>query len=282
MKVVINPKYSHLESFIRTVLDHNYKVDAVYRQFRNRVEDVTIDGVRMVIKIFKKPTELNRVVYSFIRKTKARRSYEKSFKMLEAGMLVPEPIAYMEKRKGIFFHTGCYISAYLPYRAIDDYEHYYPADYASYQEFLVLLKEIAEFAVQMHLKGIIHNDFNKDNILYRRLESNDNATSGENNGESQRRHYDFALIDLNRVKFNCHSLSMAAKDLSNIHLGHVVNQKIVQDYCEIRSLNKYEFARLVLIHSTKYVRHARLKDVVLGSIGLRKHRNKTGYIEESL
>lgn len=276
MKVVINPKYYYLEGFINTVLERNYRADAVYRAFRNVVEDVTVDGVRLVVKIFKKPTEFNRMVYSFLRKTKARRSYEKSFQLLKAGIMVPEPVAYIEQRKGLFFHTGCYISVYIPHRAIDDLVDYKPADEEKAKEFDILLKELAEFAVDMHSKGIIHNDFNKDNILYL-------PTEGKKDEEnaSPRKHFEFALIDLNRVKFNCHSLDKAAKDLSNIHLGEDINKRIVENYCHLRNLEDVNFCCRVRKHSDKYDRQSHLKDVLLGPLGLRKHRNDTGYVEGS-
>ena len=74
MKVVVNPEYKHLEGFLVEALSHSYNADNVYRNFRNIVEDVNVDGLRVVVKIFKKPTEFNRVIYSFLRPTKAKRS----------------------------------------------------------------------------------------------------------------------------------------------------------------------------------------------------------------
>ena len=274
MKIVINPKYYYLEGFINTVLERNYKADATYRAFRNVVEDVTVDGVRLVVKIFKKPTECNRIVYTCFRKTKARRSYEKSFQLLDAGILVPEPVAYIEKRKGLFFHTGCFISVFIPHRAIDDFVDYKPETEQKAKEFEILLDELAEFAVDMHSKGIIHNDFNKDNILYRPLDINES-------GAEPRKHFEFALIDLNRVKFNDYSLCKAAKDLSNIHLGDEINNRLCQKYCHLRNIQDCNFCALVHHHAEKYDRQSHLKDIFLGPLGLRKHRNDTGYVEES-
>lgn len=269
MKVVVNPKYSHLDGFVRTVLNHDYKADATYRAFRNVVEDVTVDGERMVIKIFKKPTEINRIVYSFLRPTKARRSYEKSFQLLKAGILVPDPIAYMEKYKGLFFHTGCYISLYIPHHAIDDFVDYKPATPEQAAEFKDFLKELAEFAAMVHNKGIAHNDFNKDNILYRKVEA-----------ASLSKKYQFALIDLNRVKFGRYNVQAAAKDMSNIHLGADIENFLLDEYCKLRSLNREEFGVLVKKYAGKYTRRSHLKDVVLGTFGLRKHRTSDGYTEE--
>ena len=211
------------------------------------------------------------MVYTWLRPSKAKRSYEKSFKLLELGINVPEPIAYIEQKKGLFFHTGYYICKYVDYRAIDDFVNFKPTNFDQFLEIDSLLREVASLAAQLHLKGVIHNDFNKDNILYKRIE--------EDNLENKKR-FEFCLIDLNRVKVGCNSLNKAAKDLSNIHLGYTLSQRVVEEYCKIRALNPDTFAPMVLKHSNKYLHKSLLKDIFLTPIGLRKHRTADGYKEK--
>ena len=92
-----------------------------FGNFRNIVEDTTVDGLHLVVKKFKKPTEANRVVYSFLRPSKAKRAYNYSNRLLQMGFDVPEPVAYMEVNKGLFFHTGYFLCLYTDYRAIADF-----------------------------------------------------------------------------------------------------------------------------------------------------------------
>lgn len=258
MKVVINPKYAHLEPFIKNVLNREYAVNATYRNFRNIVEDVTEGGVRMVVKIFKKPTEFNRLVYTWFRQTKARRSYEKSFELLKKGFKVPEPIAYIEKKKGLFFHTGCYISLYTDYRAIDDFANYCPKTLEDFDELKLFISNLASFAAFLHQLKIIHNDFNKDNILYKKIDNK----------------YSFSLIDLNRVQFDNMSIKKAAKDISNIHLGHVLNAILLEEYCKMRAFDPDKFGQRVLRYKWKYTHKTLIKDILLVPLGLRKPRYK--------
>ncbi len=254
MKVIINPKYSFLENFIYSVFDRTYSVEETYRDKRNKVEDTTIDGVRLVIKFFKKPTEFNRVVYTWFRPTKAKRSYENSMKLLEMGYIVPEPIAYLEKKKGLFFHTGCYISLYTDCRSVRDFCSITPNSYQEYEKIKKFINNIASFSAKLHNDGILHNDYNIDNILYK---------EGENG-------YEFILLDLNRLKFNNKSKMKSAKDISNMHFNHFVLISIIDEYCRLRKLDPLEMIVKVVKRRADYSKKERLKNLIFSPLGLRK------------
>ena len=249
MKVVVNPEFIALKGFVENVLSHSYNASETYRAFRNIVEDVTADGVRMVVKRFRKPTEFNRVVYTFIRPTKAKRSYNYSLRLKSMGIDVPAPIGYVEKKKGLFFHTGCYISLYTDYRSVKDFES--PEKKDQMEQFL---KEFTDFVVDFHSKKLVHNDFNVDNILYKVIDG----------------HYRFQLIDLNRVQFNNHSLNKCAKDISSIHFDKKIMDKVISDYCRLRSIDLEKFTRLVENNRNHSKRVSHIKDIILGPLGLRK------------
>ena len=166
MRVVVNPKYENLRPFIESILTRSYKVDKVYRNFRNIVEDTTVDGIHVVVKIFKKPTEANRVVYSFLRPTKAKRSYDYSLRLRASGIDVPEPVGYVEKNKGLFFHTGCYVCVYTDFRSISDFSDIDISVPGNKERLEAFMAAFAAYAADFHARGFVHNDFNIDNILY--------------------------------------------------------------------------------------------------------------------
>ncbi|MBP5693712.1 MAG: hypothetical protein J6W86_08425 [Bacteroidales bacterium] len=259
MRVVVNPKYENLRPFIEGILSRSYKADKVYRNFRNIVEDTTVDGVRMVVKIFKKPTEFNRVVYSFLRPTKAKRSYYYSIRLRESGVDVPEPIGYVEKSKGLFFHTGCYVCLYTDYSSIADFK---DVDISSPQA-RHFITEFSLYVADFHSKGFVHNDFNIDNILYKVIDG----------------HFHFQLIDLNRVKFNNRSLQKCAKDISYIHFGSAMKDQIIELYCKARDLDKKKFSAMVAARRNKSKTVSKIKDIVLTPLGLRKKRPENGIVE---
>lgn len=252
MKAVVNPKYEQLRSFIENILSHSYKVDKTYRNFRNIVEDITEKGIRMVVKTFKKPTEFNRIVYSFLRPTKAKRSYEYSLRLMENGVDVPEPIGYIEKNKGLFFHTGCYISLYTDFQPISDYLNRKVSD----EDVKAFISSFAVYAADFHSKGFVHNDFNIDNILYK-------VEDG---------HFCFKLIDLNRVKFNNRSLQKCAKDLSNVHFKPEMMSLVISLYCQARNLDVEKFSRMIGKSRSKSKGVSKIKDILLTPLGLRKKR----------
>jgi serine/threonine protein kinase len=263
MRVVVNPKYENLRPFVEGILSRSYKVDKIYRNFRNIVEDTTVGGVRVVVKIFKKPTEVNRVVYSFLRPTKAKRSYYYSLRLISSGIDVPEPIGYVEKRKGLFFHTGCYVCLYTDYRSIADFKDYDLSSEEAKKRFDTFVTEFALYVADFHSKGFVHNDFNIDNILYKEVDG----------------HFLFQLIDLNRVRFNNRSLQKCAKDISYIHFDAPLKDKIIELYCRARDLDTAKFSAMVASSRNKSKTVSKIKDIVLTPLGLRKKRPKNGIVE---
>lgn len=253
MRVVINPKYSNLKSFIDEILNHSYKAENTYRNFRNIVEDTTVDGIHLVVKKFKKPTEANRVVYSFLRPSKAKRAYLYSQRLLDMGFDVPEPVAYMEVNKGLFFHTGYFLCIYTDYRAVADFR---DNPDIPQPEMIQFLDEFSAYAADFHSKGLVHNDFNIDNILYKKVDG----------------HYRFQLIDLNRMSFGNRSLMKCAKDMSSLHYSQETLSEILKRYCEIRKIDLEDFAKKVQYNISKAKGRSKLKDIVLTPLGLRKHK----------
>ena len=104
MKVVINDEYKNCKELV-VFLE---SLDTRYRQ-KGRTLHLDRNGVRsfaiselgrdIVIKRYKKPLSVQRVVYSFFRKSKAERAYYNGLKLLELGIDTPTPIAYVEQKK---------------------------------------------------------------------------------------------------------------------------------------------------------------------------------------
>ncbi len=251
MAIIINPRYFYLRDFVSKVLDRTYSAQKIYRNFRNIVEDVTVENTHVVVKIFKKPTEFNRIVYTFLRPSKAKRAYDFSNRLLEAGIDVPEPIAYVEKKKGLFFHTGVFISLYTDYESVAYFNN---LDINS-EEVRLFIVAFSKFCADFHSKGFIHGDFNIDNILFK----NSNET-----------HYSFRLIDLNRMEFNNHAISKCAKDLASLNLKTDILDAIYKEYCQIRGLNYTAFYKQIQRCKNRSGAVVKLKDRILTPLGLRK------------
>ena len=73
MKVVINPKYNFLTDFIYHLPGCFFKDGETIYQGRNILKKYDIQGYRLIVKRFKRPNIINQIVYSFFRRSKARR-----------------------------------------------------------------------------------------------------------------------------------------------------------------------------------------------------------------
>lgn len=249
MKVVVNPAYSHLSDFIHKIPGELFSDDSVIRDTRNTLRKVTVDGYTMVIKQYKKPISLNRFVYSFIRKTKARRSYEYALRLQEMGIGTADPIAYIEQKKGGLFHTGYFISLFLSYPLMDSY-HKENKDVVTR-----LLDDFVDFTVSIHERGVVHCDYNLSNILYHKIDDS----------------YQFSLIDINRMKFNEYSKRKCEKVLMVMGFDLPSFTTVGENYANKRGWNAELFCgTLMLMRGRDNIRRRR-KRKIKKFLGLSHH-----------
>ena len=88
MKLQLHPDYQHLEAFVRSIPSHGYAEEEVCWNRRNVVERVkTPDGQQdVIVKRFKPVGFFKGLIYTFFRKSKARRAYENALYLLRNGI----------------------------------------------------------------------------------------------------------------------------------------------------------------------------------------------------
>ena len=178
MKIVLSEKYGHLAPWIRNLPSQGVS-EEVLRDNRNTLWCERAADEEFVVKRFAVPLRLNRWVYTFLRPTKAKRSYDYSLRLERLGVAVADPVGYIECRRGLLFHTGYYVSKRLPYPTLECLEQ------EPQLRQLEILDAFAAFTVGLHEKGVLDYDYNPGNIFYYR---EDGA-------------WHFALIDVNRMVF---------------------------------------------------------------------------------
>ena len=184
MKIEINPAYESERELLVRIPEERYAAEQTFCCDRNTVVRVNIGSHEYVVKRFKVPHLINRFAYTFIRKDKALRSYLNAFRLREAHFDTPEPVAYMAIYKQGLYHTGYYVSRYYPSERLDELMR---RDMDAQQRDK-LYDEFIDFTYRQHQAGVYMKDYNLGNVL---------VTYG---GE----HYHFALVDINRMKFNHH------------------------------------------------------------------------------
>lgn len=194
----INPKFEYLSSEIHGIPLHEYRVEKVFCNHRNIVELTTIHGERFVVKKYKRPTVANCVIYTLFRKPKAQRAYCNAFMLARKGIETAEPVAYIERHKHGFYHTGWFISRYLPYADVRAYYDSLTDEEARHKFADAFLR----FTYLLFEKHQLNEDYNTGNIL-----------AYEHNGE-----YHFALVDINRIKHCSPSTFDEVRALSQLRL----------------------------------------------------------------
>ncbi|MDP5077190.1 MAG: Kdo domain containing protein [Nonlabens sp.] len=181
MKLVTVTSYKNATSAIEQALENFQHSGTVLYQGRNVVKILQVGKERMNIKRFRKPNLLNQFVYRFLRKSKAHRSFEYAQRLQENGVGTPYPVAYCEQ----FTTLGLSYSYYFSQQVDCDFTFRALIHDDTIENREEILKQYVAFVFHMHEKGIYFLDNSPGNTLITKV--------GDN--------YQFALVDLNRMKF---------------------------------------------------------------------------------
>ena len=114
ISVVVNPSFQHLQEFARQIPERFDSDGTLLYRKRNVVKLYEIDGMRVVVKRYKVPMFHQRVDYTFIRPSKAKRAYLFALRLQEMGIETPTPIAYIEVKQLGLFRQGYWIPPWRP------------------------------------------------------------------------------------------------------------------------------------------------------------------------
>jgi hypothetical protein len=182
IKIHVNQNFKDCEEAFRGIPDGTLAPTRVFRNARNFVFLVKVNGKFFVVKKFHSPTFFNRVMNTFFRKDRSRRTYENGIGLLFLGIPTAKPVGYIKEYRCGIYKCGYLITEYLPYERLDEmYD-----SLETKEERIRLLEEYIAFYKRIIGLGIHHPDYNPGNILVKR------TVCG----------YSFFLIDINRLKFN--------------------------------------------------------------------------------
>ena len=88
------PNYRHLEAFVRSLPERFDRGEGrVIHKRRNELRVISHEGQAYVVKSYRRPIAVNRIVYGFLRASKAKRAYDNANLLLSLGIGTPEPVA---------------------------------------------------------------------------------------------------------------------------------------------------------------------------------------------
>jgi serine/threonine protein kinase len=224
MTFIINPKYNYLSDYIKGVPYHFDKLEGepLY-EARNVLRRVKVGDIELVIKSFHQPRFLNRIVYTFFRKSKAWRSYTFSNHLLEHGIYAPDPVACILESKHGLLSRSYYINRYLPADTVRDLMG------GVVQGHEKELDAFATILVHLHEQGILHLDLSPGNVLIR--------PEGDT--------YSFFLIDVNRMKEGIDvDMPTACRNLRRLCTSREVLRYIAVKYARLRGWDEQQMSAL--------------------------------------
>ena len=250
VRVHIAKRFRDYRESIAELPDRLPRQGATLHVARNLVKTLTItsprrESVDVAVKAFAVPAWPKGFIYAHLRRSKALRSMRNAQKLLELGINTPEPVACIEHH-----HSACLTHSYYVCRYwrqnYDLAALLYRGD-SQNADTDRLLAQLAEFTNAQHNRGVRHRDYNPGNILVR-------ATGSS---------YDFALVDLNRLRFRHMDAGDRIEGLVRLatqteHLGTLGRQ-----YATLCAINPDEFCRkLQHAHHRFTVRRQRAKRIL--------------------
>lgn len=214
VKIILNPKYESLRPFVADIVKRFEQSDEVLHSGRNTIKVCREGGIALNVKRYGRPHWFNRIVYSFVRKPKGERAYRNGGRLLAAGFDSPEPVAYVEMRRGGIISDSYFVSLQC------DYSHrLYELGDADAGSRRPLLRALARYTAALHEAGFMHLDYSPGNILY--------ETDADGNTH-------FALVDTNRMAFGLVDLRRGCANFARLWGQPEMFAILADEYAAVR------------------------------------------------
>lgn len=204
--------FSELKDFTLN-LPHTFdNLGVVIHNSRNVIKKIDTGQGPFVVKNFKGMYFFNRLAYSLFRPSKAVRSYNYSATLNKKGITTPPHVAWIDCYELGFLTRSYFISVYSPDETLEQVLQ--SSDSASNDE---LFRALAAFILKLHHLGIYHEDLSLGNILV--VRKNDS--------------YDFALVDLNRIKFRKINYQIGLRNFATLRMKPDDLHAVISEYARL-------------------------------------------------
>ena len=226
-RYTLSDKYHNLEKELLCIKTHFHNTATTIHKARNELKIIPFGTLQTVVKSFKAPHFLNKIIYTFFRDSKAKKSYEYSLKLQD---FAPEPIGYIEFFQHGLLHESYFISKKFEY----DFTIREPLLDKNFPQREVIFQAFARFTLQLHNAGIFHDDYSPGNILI----------------QKNKDEYLFKVVDVNRMGFFKLSQKQRARNFSKLWADNEVLEIIAKEYAKYYDVSE-DFTKDVLYYSHK-------------------------------
>ncbi len=214
------------EALLKDIKNYFLSATDSIHKARNEIKIIDFNGESLVVKSFKIPSILNKIVYTFFRDSKAKKSYENSIKIID---FVPKPIGYVEFKKFGLMHESYFVSENFKY----DFTIREPLLQADFKDKEEVFKAFARFTYKLHEQGIFHLDYSPGNILIK--EENED--------------YIFKIVDINRMEFKPLDLDERLKNFAKLWAKDEDLKIIIKEYSKLIESDEEGCLRIALKES---------------------------------
>ncbi len=238
INIKIDSKYKNFYKFFKNIKEEFLKSDQIITNKRNIIKLILYDDIEIVVKSFKIPHLLNKIVYRFLRDSKAKRSFLNAQKLIELGINTPTPIGYIEFFDP-FLSESFYICKYFDF----DFEIRDVLKDKNFSNREQILKEFIKFTYNLHQNGVYHIDYSPGNILIKQINNQ----------------YIFFIVDVNRMKFMKLTAKLRLKNLSKLSASLEDTEFLASEYAKVASMSKSFAINNLLFYHKKHQRYLKNK-----------------------
>ena len=229
-KYILNTELQiNFKSFLLDIKEHFISNKQTIHKARNELKTINYNNVDTIVKSFKVPNILRRVVYTYFRDSKAKKSYEYSIKIKD---FTPTPIGYIEFYTNGLIEDSYFISEKFNY----DFTIREPLLEDNFKNRDEVFKQFARFTFELHQNGILHKDYSPGNILIK--EENDS--------------YIFKVVDINRMEFKELSLNERLKNFNKLWAKDEYLTIMIKEYALLSKANEDECLNIALGYNQKH------------------------------
>ena len=232
-KLILREKYKDLKEFVAQIPRRFEEEGRTIYQGRNLIKvfdaphDMVVNGKR-----YHAPRGVNSLVYSLgIRKPKGQRAYQYPRILLQKGIDTPEPIAYIEDRKG-----GLITYSYLITIQSKLQHTLYEFGNASQEQWQPMVEPLASFAAKIHEQQLMHRDFSPGNVLWDIVDGT----------------YQFSVVDINRMYFGEVDMKQGCENFARLWGPKEFFCQLIRKYASIRGFNEDEAVDIALAARTRF------------------------------
>lgn len=227
MQIEIAPTYEHLRRWIEDIpLSFSTMGEVIY-DARNQIRKaIAPDGTPVVIKRYHIPSWYNQIIYTCLRKPKAKRAYENALILNELRINTPTAIGYILCGKGLLKESYL-ITVQSPLT-----RNFYEFRHHPLEGYEPIVRQFARFTADMHQKQVLHLDYSPGNILF------DTDEKGK---------CTFTIVDINRMQTGKRIMMQeACKSFRRLWGGQDFFELLASEYATAMDWQKNEVNKLII------------------------------------